>query len=53
MIQNSGLGIAPKNAPEHIKRVANIVIPSNNNDGVAIFLEELREKIYDEERGER
>lgn len=53
MIQNSGLGIAPKNAPEYIKRMANVVIPSNNNDGVAIFLEELKEKIYDEERGER
>lgn len=53
MIQNSGLGITLENAPEHIKRIADLVIPSNNDNGVAFFLEGLKEKIYDEERGER
>lgn len=52
MIENSGLGIAPENASEHVKKIADMTIPSNNDDGVALFLEKLKEKMYDEERGE-
>jgi len=38
-IKRAGLGVAMENAPEEVKRVADLVIPSNANDGVACFLE--------------
>lgn len=40
-IKRAGLGIAMENAPEEVKKEADLVIPSNANDGVACFLEEI------------
>lgn len=57
MLENSGLGIAVANATDSAKQKADIIIPSNNEDGVAIFLEILEEKIQNKkissEKGER
>jgi Cof subfamily protein (haloacid dehalogenase superfamily) len=41
MILESGIGVAMGNAPEEVKRAAKIVTETNDNDGVAIVLEEL------------
>lgn len=57
MLENSGLGIAVENATESAKQKADIIIPSNNKDGVAIFLEVLEEEIQNKRirsvKGER
>ena len=45
MLKNAGLGIAMENATEEVKKSANLVIPSNDKEGVAIFLKELRRRI--------
>ncbi|BFU59556.1 MULTISPECIES: Cof-type HAD-IIB family hydrolase [Rodentibacter] len=41
MLQNVGLGVAMGNAPEEIKQVANRVTATNNEDGLALILEEI------------
>jgi Cof subfamily protein (haloacid dehalogenase superfamily) len=38
MVQAAGLGVAMGNAHEELKRVAKVVAPSNDNDGVAAVL---------------
>lgn len=40
MIKNCGIGIAVKNALDEVKNVAKYVCETNNNDGVARWLEE-------------
>ncbi len=45
MIKNSGIGVAMGNAEESIKQIADIVIDTNNEDGVAKYIaEEILEK---------
>ena len=39
MLQFAGTGVAMGNAAEEIKKAADEVAPSNNDDGIAIFLE--------------
>ena len=41
MIQNAGLGVAMGNAREQVKAVAKRVIGTNQEDGLAVFLNEL------------
>jgi Cof subfamily protein (haloacid dehalogenase superfamily) len=41
MLQLAGLGIAMENSPQEVKALADRVTSSNNDDGVAIVLEEL------------
>ena len=41
MLQFAGLGVAMGNAAEEIKKAADMVAPSNNDDGVANVLESL------------
>ncbi len=41
MIQLAGLGVAMANAPEEVKEQADRITASNNEDGVALILEEL------------
>jgi Cof subfamily protein (haloacid dehalogenase superfamily) len=43
MIANAGLGVAMGNARDEIKRIARRVIGTNEQDGLAAFLEELVE----------
>ncbi|MCS7233243.1 MAG: Cof-type HAD-IIB family hydrolase [Synergistetes bacterium] len=40
-IRKAGLGVAMENAPEEVKKEADLIIPSNADDGVASFLEEI------------
>lgn len=40
-IRCAGLGVAMDNAPEEVKREADMIIPSNASDGVACFLEDI------------
>ncbi|KRQ88016.1 putative phosphatase YwpJ [Caloramator mitchellensis] len=40
MIQYAGLGVAMANATEELKSVADLIIDSNDNEGVAKFIEE-------------
>lgn len=40
-IKRAGLGVAVENAPDEVKKEADLIIPSNANDGVAYFLEEM------------
>lgn len=40
MIQMAGLGVAMGNAQDSVKRCADIVTETNNNDGVAVVVEE-------------
>lgn len=57
MLKDAGFGIAMGNATEEVKENADIVIPSNDKEGVAIFLKELRNRINlknkSNEKGER
>ena len=57
MLKNAGFGIAMGNATEEVKENADIMIPSNDKEGVAIFLKELRNRINlknkSNEKGER
>ena len=41
MLEYAGLSVAMGNAPDEIKRVAKRVTLSNNEDGIAIVLNEL------------
>lgn len=41
LIRHAGLGVAMGNAPADIRRIADIVAPSNEEDGVAVVIEEL------------
>lgn len=43
MLENVGLGVAMANAPEAIKAAANRVTASNNEDGIALVLNEVFE----------
>lgn len=44
MIKMAGLGIAMGNAPDEIKRIADSVTVSNEEDGVAEVLEKILEE---------
>ena len=39
MIENAGLGVAMKNGSPHVRALANVVAPSNDEDGVAYIVE--------------
>ena len=39
MIENAGLGVAMANGSPHVRAIADIVAPSNNEDGVAYIIE--------------
>lgn len=41
MLQYAGLGVAMGNAPEAIKAAANRVTANNNEDGIALVLNEV------------
>ncbi len=41
MIKYAGLGVVVKNAPETLQKQADLVIPSNNDEGIVSFLEKL------------
>ncbi len=41
MLQFAGIGVAVANSPDEVKRAADRITASNNEDGVAIALEEL------------
>lgn len=41
MIGYAGLGVAMENAEEEVKKVANYIAPSNNDDGVGYVVEEF------------
>lgn len=46
MIQEAALGVAVANADERLKRVANYIAPSNDDDGVAYIIEKaIRDEI--------
>ena len=40
MIRNAGLGVAMNNGSSTAKEVARVVAPSNDQDGVAVILEQ-------------
>ena len=40
MLEHAGLGVAMGNAPDEIKQAANVVTATNNEDGLALILEE-------------
>lgn len=39
MIENAGLGVAMQNGSPHVRAIADVVAPSNNEDGVACIVE--------------
>ena len=39
MIENAGLGVAMENGSPHVRALADIIAPSNNDDGVAYIVE--------------
>lgn len=41
MIENAGCGIAMENSETHIKKFADIVAPTNNENGVGVILNEI------------
>jgi hypothetical protein len=41
MINFAGLGVAVANAEEPVKNAAKLVVPSNNEDGVAYLLNKI------------
>ncbi|MCK5202170.1 MAG: HAD-IIB family hydrolase, partial [Spirochaetales bacterium] len=41
MIETAGIGIAMDNATDEVRAVADSITLSNNDDGVAVFLEEF------------
>jgi len=43
MIREAGLGVAMGNARDEVKAIAHRVIGTNEDDGLAVFLEELLE----------
>ena len=40
MIRTAGCGVAMKNAKDMVKEVADYITASNDDDGVALFIEE-------------
>ncbi|EHL2673311.1 HAD hydrolase family protein, partial [Listeria monocytogenes] len=40
MLDYAGVGVAMGNAAESVKNVANVVTASNQDDGIAVYLEE-------------
>lgn len=44
MIQIAHIGVAVDNAQREVKEVANVITKSNDEDGVAVFLEDLNKK---------
>jgi hydroxymethylpyrimidine pyrophosphatase-like HAD family hydrolase len=38
MIDYAGIGFAVKNAPKEIQKMSNIIIETNDNDGIICFL---------------
>ncbi|EAD7988570.1 Cof-type HAD-IIB family hydrolase, partial [Listeria monocytogenes] len=40
MLDYAGVGVAMGNATESVKNVANVVTASNQDDGIAVYLEE-------------
>ena len=44
MIANAGIGVAVANAPEPVQKAAKIVTASNDNDGVAMVIEQILTK---------
>jgi hydroxymethylpyrimidine pyrophosphatase-like HAD family hydrolase len=48
MLEYAGLGVAMGNAPDALKAVADMVAPSNDEDGVAVVIEEImrRQGLY-------
>ncbi|MBQ9280270.1 MAG: HAD hydrolase family protein [Clostridia bacterium] len=48
MIKNAGLGVAMNNGAPSAKEVARVVAPSNDQDGVAVVLEQyiLNKNLY-------
>lgn len=45
LIQKSGIGIAMGNALSDVKKVANFITKSNNDNGVAYVLKGLQKKL--------
>ncbi|MEM7125158.1 MAG: HAD family hydrolase [Chloroflexota bacterium] len=45
MIRDSGMGVAVENAVDEVKAVANRITASNHDEGVALVLEELLNKV--------
>lgn len=45
LIQKSGIGIAMGNALSDVKKVANFITKSNNDNGVAYVLKVLQKKL--------
>lgn len=41
MLRYAGVGVAMANSPEFVKSAADIVVPSNDEDGVAAALDML------------
>ncbi|MCG0275132.1 MAG: Cof-type HAD-IIB family hydrolase [Thermosediminibacteraceae bacterium] len=41
MIKFAGLGVAVRNAEEEVKKAARLIVPTNNEDGVAYLLEKI------------
>ena len=39
MIENAGLGVAMKNGSPHVRAMADVVAPSNDDEGVAYIVE--------------
>lgn len=50
MFSNVGLKVAVSNAPKYIKNMADIICPSNNEEGCAIFLESFYESILESKK---
>ncbi|WP_456455752.1 phosphoglycolate phosphatase [Methanopyrus sp.] len=45
LLKASGLGVAPANATENVKRIADVVLDAEDGDGVATFLRNLLEEV--------
>ena len=41
MLEGAGIGIAMFNATDYVKEVADLIAPSNDEDGVAIVIEQI------------
>ena len=41
MIENAGLGVAMQNGSPHVRAIADVIAPSNNEDGVAYIVEKF------------
>jgi len=41
MLEYAALGVAMGNAPEELKAIADLIAPTNNDDGVAVVIEEI------------